>query len=445
MSEGTSEVYPATYRNALSHPAELYGGLREAACYCGFEDVPHPPYGRWIPTWLPEADVPTVARLIRERDSAFFELPLLVPNQKLANAWREAAECSVRVIGTPVLYVKPEEVSRTPDSLLVLPDQQLLQTGQESALKAYLKAMAENAVGFKRTSVCLPASRMQDADLQAFVQGTGMQFVELPLLDSLHGLRQFLWLGARHQYVTSAVLSTELVFMAYAGAHPSVFCNGELPAVHAEDESVPLTLALLRRDYGASWVEEHLPALACKPHEATSQQQWAAAELGESHKLPAHSLRNTLRWPGAEISLSDNAADRLSGQRPGNADEVESFFKVLAANTLGSSRLSVSMEAVFFPLQEAAWAGQAIAQYLLGLVYYLGLFYDWSDKKEALNWFLRAADQGHAVACLYAASILLEKEAPNESRKQVRRLLTQAAEAGVREASALLKALDANP
>lgn len=46
---------------------------------------------------------------------------------------------------------------------------------------------------------------------------------------------------------------------------------------------------------------------------------------------------------------------------------------------------------------KSAEQGHAEAQYFLGLIYIIGKCVD-KDKKEALKWFRKAAEQGHAKA-----------------------------------------------
>ena len=51
----------------------------------------------------------------------------------------------------------------------------------------------------------------------------------------------------------------------------------------------------------------------------------------------------------------------------------------------------------FYRVKKSAEEGQAEAQYFLGLIYFIGKGVD-RDKQEALKWFRKAAEQGHAKA-----------------------------------------------
>jgi TPR repeat protein len=81
-------------------------------------------------------------------------------------------------------------------------------------------------------------------------------------------------------------------------------------------------------------------------------------------------------------------------------------------------------------LTHAAAAGNAEAQYALGVVYGTGLGTK-PNRKKAREFYQKAANQGHASALLVLADMVHEKARTDRERAEAIRLYTAAAEKGV--------------
>ena len=94
----------------------------------------------------------------------------------------------------------------------------------------------------------------------------------------------------------------------------------------------------------------------------------------------------------------------------------------------------------FVKLKEAAEAGDAKAQYLLGRMYETGDAVK-QNYKEAIKWFKKASEQGMAQAKCELGKLYLYGEGVKKDLKKAKDLFVEAAEQGHETASKLLKEL----
>lgn len=201
---------------------------------------------------------------------------------------------SVRIIGAPLLYLRPPQKAPTEaeKSLLLFPGHtSYLETFAEDGaglFSRYLDELRPVISSFQSTTMCLYWREFEDSRIRKLVQERGLAVTTLGHRDQTPDfVARFRDLVLCHEYVSTNEYSTSLFYSLFLGR--KAFVHGQTFVNRLQPEKIDSLT-----QFG---VMSHLyPQLKWEKFDDTSYQHIGAEEIGASFKLGPNELRAELGW-----------------------------------------------------------------------------------------------------------------------------------------------------
>ena len=282
---------------------QYYGAMDVAADYCGLHGSALPsPRGLWQHGWIEAA-----RRLAPE---CLFGIARKISTDQ--KCWVATAEDerflrangfnNVTSIGLPIAYVSGVEVSRIPESLLVVPVHSQKESDHEWHFQEYVDEIDRIKDDFKSVCVCVhPYCWEKGYWVNAF-QERGYQVVPGAAADDQNGLRRVASLFSQFEFVTTNGYGSHLVYSAYLGAKPSIYGTYaqyrledylKVPfyAVHTQIRKQSVE-AMSERAMSARYPNLFVP----HPRDALLQQEWGESQVGIESRVSPMQMKREFGW-----------------------------------------------------------------------------------------------------------------------------------------------------
>ncbi len=314
-------------RKLIEQPSasSKYGAGWEAAKYCGLDQQQFSnekfiwKHG-WRPDYVATADpVYTAQKSLDDTATTIY-----VARQLEADFLHESGYHNARAIGMPICYADRPNVSRRPNSLLVMPVHSLDTTAHVWPFMQYADTIAALKSEFDEIVVCLHPSCIKHGYWIDEFKSHGIGWLSGADTHDLNSLSRVRHLCSQFEFVTTNGLNSSIAYAAADGAKVSVY--GPYCKIDTRDvEHVPFysqnpglaekILPLLAEQP----VRAHLPQFFCHPREAQQCIEWGRQQLGEDCKPSAQELRQLLFNHGDNQNPLSDAADEAR-EHPGRIE-----------------------------------------------------------------------------------------------------------------------------
>lgn len=309
-----------TPRNVSEH----HGAHRVAAEYCGIAEPYPAPAGLWSHGWLPryfEEDPQATIEYLKVLRARRERRPCWPISQTAARVAREQG-WTAEALGLPVGYLPAAEVSRRPDSLLVMPVHSEAGHRYELEEKPYIDAMKALKSAFGEVVVSVhPGCMANDLWLEGFREA-GFPILRGCQASDRNSLKRLQRMLSSFEYVTTNALGSHIAYAAFFGARTSIYG----PTVEWQTDwfrdnqlLVPGTgfVEMYLRSRALSVLQAHYPWLFCHPRRATQQQDWGRQEVGFQNRVSPVRMRELFGWTEPELARYRRLGVHLERARRG--------------------------------------------------------------------------------------------------------------------------------
>lgn len=283
--------------------SSLYGAQLIAAKYCSLSAPPWKAEGEWQHGWIvkernihPEFVVGYDGKSFGRREKEKF----FVAREDQALYLKSCGYKHVVAIGLPVIYLDDNHLDRMVGSLLVMPVHSLLGTTEQWDDDAYVEYIKSISHHFPKIVVCIHSDCLAKDNWSAFAKA-GFDVVSGADPKDTNSLQRMADLFSQFEYVTSNEFGSQVAYASYLGCKVSVF--GPRAAFRKEDwanstfyKNVPELLDIEEYENLNSYMFKTYKQFVVNPWQATTNQEWAALELGEQNKKTPSELIRLFGW-----------------------------------------------------------------------------------------------------------------------------------------------------
>ena len=282
---------------------DVYGELMVAANYCGYKSVPAPIWGTWQHgAHIPEDNIHPELVVGADGASRFRKNHRQLVARNDQRLFLEShGYKSVQAIGLPILYVPRPDVSRVPDSLLVMPGHSTLDKTDLKSIQKYVDYLESKKTYFKEIVVCLYGDDFKSAGFRELFEDRGFPVIRGSEAGDISSLSRMAFLFSRFETVTGNGVGSQFVYAPIFGARVSI-SGPEITRQSLEDLRLPFFvnfpegLKFRNRDpLDAKWGRFY-PFLFCEPDDAADCSAWALTISGEGSTLSEGELERALGW-----------------------------------------------------------------------------------------------------------------------------------------------------
>lgn len=282
---------------------DVYGELMAAANYCGYKSVPAPIWGTWQHgAHIPEDNIHPELVVGADGASRFRKNHRQIVARDDQKLFLEShGYKSVQAIGLPILYVPRPDVSRVPDSLLVMPVHSTLDKTDLKSIQKYVDYLESKKTYFKEIVVCLYGDDFKSAGFRELFEDRGFPVIRGSEAGDVSSLSRMAFLFSRFETVTGNGAGSQFVYAPIFGAKVAI-SGPQIKARPIESLNLPFYqnfpegLAIRRDDPLENSWKRHYSFLFCEPNKAANSSAWALAISGEEARLSAGDLERALGW-----------------------------------------------------------------------------------------------------------------------------------------------------
>lgn len=275
---------------------DYYGASRLIA-----EDLgkPHTPvsFAIWQHGWI-VLDERLLPSLVSRGER---HLPRLVTSENHVRLLRDAGYENAHATGLPFIYNKEIELSRLPDSLLVLPTHTIRSTTNSQDFRDYVNLVKSMQSRFSHILACIHGACVEKNYWVDEFEEAGIPWVRGADPPDGNSLARLQRLFRSFEFVTTNGMGSHVPYAAFSGAKVSIF--GPPPIITREEPSVlplykkfPGLLDLYLGAPNKRTQMERYESFFCHPTEATIQVDWAKQILGFEFKKTSKEIAALLGW-----------------------------------------------------------------------------------------------------------------------------------------------------
>lgn len=277
---------------------DYYGALHVAADYCGLTAVPELHPGVWqhgaVPPWQqvqPEMCIYCAPR----------NLPVWVARQDEVVYLREAGYTRVRAIGLPILYTQPQEMTREPGSLLVMPMHAIPNDPNSTDSDVYIEQLLQFKSRFSTVVACVSGRCMDGGLWTQHFESAGIEVVRGSTVNDATSLSRMRRLFETFEYVTTNAYGSHIPYALYFGAKVSIWgwCEPITSEYLLRDALWAMFPAAADRFLADETLRKRELILGCfrvPPHLGIGNVELGSHLIGADNKLTPDELRAAFRW-----------------------------------------------------------------------------------------------------------------------------------------------------
>lgn len=282
---------------------DVYGELMVAAKYCGYKSVPAPIGGTWQHgAHIPEDNIHPELVVGADGASRFRKNHRQIVARDDQKLFLEShGYKSVQAIGLPILYVPRPDVSRLPDSLLVMPVHSTLDKTDLKSIQKYVDYLESKKTYFKEIVVCLYGDDFKSAGFRELFEDRGFPVIRGSEAGDVSSLSRMAFLFSRFETVTGNGAGSQFVYAPVFGARVSI-SGPELEGHSLGNLNIPFfinfpeAIDIFRKNpLNRRWKQSY-PFIFREPENAAIHFSWALQIAGNQSKLPPEELQRALGW-----------------------------------------------------------------------------------------------------------------------------------------------------
>lgn len=278
--------------------SDFYGALHVAARYIGLKAPPGQFFGVWqhgcVPPWQqvqPEMCIYCAPK----------NWPCWVAREDEVDYLRKGGYQDVRAVGLPIVYTEATGVSRTPNSLLIMPMHAIPGDIYSRDSDQYLSELCKFRNYFDVIVACISGRCMDSGLWTKYFEWAGIPVVRGASIDDLNSLQRMRTLFESFDFVTTNAFGSHVPYALNFGARVSIFGWSE-----------PYTTSYLLRD--ALWARypsaaerftsaatlsqrnDKIGHLFREPHTGLQDHSLGFELIGGQNKLEPKELMKAFNW-----------------------------------------------------------------------------------------------------------------------------------------------------
>lgn len=299
-----TDPFVVTLKNSLP-PVELSDLRTEADCY-GISrqiskqlQIPFTPlsFSNWQHGWI-------------YADLKYLEQFGIISNYKylLATTAEEALfkehGKNAKAVGAPYIYAEAfdaPEITRQPNSLLVMPPHGLPYTTESWNEEDYVKQVADLRNDFDSIVACIHSSCVEKKKWVAHFEKNNIPWIVGADMRDKNALIRMNRIFRSFEYMTTNCIGSHIAYAAYSGCRVSIYGNyAEFSEEDVKNDDLYINYPhIMKHNLFCSTknaISNKFPFLFVHPKLASPQRDWAFEQLGATNKVRMVELAWHLRW-----------------------------------------------------------------------------------------------------------------------------------------------------